>query len=108
MPRVTYIEHHGVAHTVEVPVGTSVMRGAVDNKVPGIDADCGGQCACATCHVYIEPEWEARVGEPRSETLEPSMLEFAAVTQPNSRLSCQIEMRPELDGLVVRLPEGQH
>lgn len=108
MPKVTYIEHNGTAHTVEVPVGMSVMRGAVDNQVPGIDADCGGQCACATCHVYIEPEWEARAGKPGLDTLEPSMLEFAAVTKPSSRLSCQIEMRPELDGLVVRLPEGQH
>lgn len=108
MPKVTYIEHNGTPHTVEVPVGTSVMRGAIDNKVPGIDADCGGQCACATCHVYIEPEWQARVGKPSADTLEPSMLEFAAVTQPNSRLSCQIEMRADLDGLVVRLPEGQH
>lgn len=108
MPKVTYIEHNGRAHTVEVPLGTSVMKGAVDNAVPGIDADCGGQCACATCHVYVEPQWEAKVGKPDAATLEPSMLEFAAVTKPNSRLSCQIKMRSDLDGLVVRLPEGQH
>lgn len=108
MPKVTYIEHSGTAHVVDVPIGLSVMRGAIDNNVPGIDADCGGECACATCHVYIEPEWETRVGNPVEGTLEASMLSFAAVTQDNSRLSCQIEMRAELDGLVVRLPDGQH
>lgn len=108
MPQVTYIEHNGTAHTVEVPLETSVMRGAVDNNVPGIDADCGGECACATCHVYIEPEWEALVGKPETGGLEASMLSFAAVTQDNSRLSCQIAMRADLDGLVVRLPDGQH
>ena len=101
-------EHSGTAHVVDVPIGLSVMRGAIDNNVPGIDADCGGECACATCHVYIEPEWETRVGNPVEGTLEASMLSFAAVTQDNSRLSCQIEMRAELDGLVVRLPDGQH
>ena len=108
MPKVTYIEYSGTAHVVEVPIHTSVMRGAVDNQVPGIDADCGGECACATCHVYIEPEWEARVGKPEAGGLEASMLSFAAVTQDNSRLSCQIRMRAELDGLVVRMPDGQH
>ena len=108
MPKVTYIEHSGKSHTVDVAVGTSVMRGARDNDIPGIDADCGGECACATCHVYVDPAWEARVGKPTEGTLESSMLDFAAVTKPNSRLSCQIEMRPDLDGLVVRLPEGQH
>ena len=108
MPKVTYIEYNGTPHSVEVPVGTSVMRGAVDNKVPGIDADCGGNCACATCHVYIEPDWQALIGRPVEGTLEPSMLEFAAVTKANSRLSCQIAMRAEFDGLVVRMPEGQH
>lgn len=108
MPNVTYIEHNGTAHTVDVPVGTSVMQGAVDNNIPGIDADCGGECACATCHVYITPEWEATVGRPAEGGMEASMLSFAAVTQDNSRLSCQIEMRAELDGLVVRMPDGQH
>ena len=108
MPKVIYIEHDGTAHTVEVPIGLSVMRGAVDNNVPGIDADCGGECACATCHVYIEPNWEAVVGKAPADGMEASMLSFAAVTQDNSRLSCQIEMRAELDGLVVRLPDGQH
>lgn len=108
MPKVTYIEHSDAAHVVDVPVGTSLMRGAVDNNVPGIDADCGGECACATCHVYIDPAWEAAIGKPDADTMEASMLSFAAVTQDNSRLSCQIAMRADLDGLVVRLPDGQH
>jgi 2Fe-2S ferredoxin len=108
MPKVIYIEHSGREHVVDVPVGTSVMRGARDNNIPGIDADCGGECACATCHVYIDPAWEARVGRPNEDTLELSLLDFAAVTKPNSRLSCQIPVTEALDGLVVRLPEGQH
>ena len=108
MPRVTYIEHDGTPHTVEVPLGLSVMRGAVDNNVPGIDADCGGECACATCHVYVEEEWLPETGLPRPGSQEASMLSFAAVAQPNSRLSCQISMTDALDGLVVRMPEGQH
>jgi 2Fe-2S ferredoxin len=106
MPNVTYIEFDGTTHTVDVPVGLSVMRGAVDNEIPGIDADCGGQCACATCHVFVDPAWLERTGE-RSE-MEDSMLEFAAATQDNSRLACQIEVTDALDGLIVRMPEGQH
>jgi 2Fe-2S ferredoxin len=108
MPKVTYIEFNGTAHEIEVPVGMSVMRGAVSNGVPGIDADCGGECACATCHVYIDPAWEKRIGRPEADSLEESMLSFAAVAEPNSRLSCQITMTQALDGLVVRMPEGQH
>jgi ferredoxin, 2Fe-2S len=108
MPEVTYIEFDGTAHCIDVPVGTSVMRGAVDNNVPGIDADCGGECACATCHVYVDPAWIDRTGLPAEGSQEASMLSFAAVAQPNSRLSCQITMRDELAGLVVRMPEGQH
>ncbi len=108
MLKVTYIQHDGTAHDVFVPEGLSVMRGAVDNAVPGIDADCGGECACATCHVYVEPEWLNKTGLPPEGSQEASMLSFAAVSQPNSRLACQIAMTPELDGLVVRLPEGQH
>ncbi|HVC55337.1 MAG TPA: 2Fe-2S iron-sulfur cluster-binding protein, partial [Stellaceae bacterium] len=99
---------NGTEHRVELPVGRSVMRGAIDNNIPGIDADCGGECACATCHVYVDPAWLPRTGLPVPGSLEASMLGFAAVTQDNSRLSCQIEMRDELDGLVVRMPEGQH
>ena len=108
MPKVTYIEFNGTEHPVEVPVGLSVMRGAVNNGVPGIDADCGGECACATCHVYLEPEWLDKVGLPVPGSQEASMLSFAAVKQDNSRLSCQIKVTAALDGLVVRMPEGQH
>ena len=108
MPKVIYIEHDGTEHRVEVPVGLSVMRGAVDNNVPGVDADCGGQCACATCHVYVDPAWFDKIDEPVPDSLEASMLGFAAAAEPNSRLSCQIKMRDELDGLIVRMPEGQH
>jgi 2Fe-2S ferredoxin len=108
MPKVTYVEHNGTEHGVDVPVGTSVMRGAVDNNIPGIDADCGGECACATCHVYVEEPWLAKIGLPEPGSQEASMLSFAAVAQPNSRLSCQIKMTEELDGLLVRMPEGQH
>jgi 2Fe-2S ferredoxin len=108
VPTITYIEHNGVAHPVDVPVGKSVMQGAIENNVPGIDADCGGECACATCHVYVDAAWLLRIGLPVPGSQEASMLSFAAVTQPDSRLSCQITVTPELDGLVVRMPEGQH
>ena len=106
MTKVSFIEHNGKRHDVTVPEGTTLMRAAVDNKVPGIDGDCGGQCACATCHVFVEPDWLAKVGS-RNE-MEESMLDFAAGTQPNSRLACQVTLGPQHDGLVVRMPEGQH
>jgi 2Fe-2S ferredoxin len=106
MAKITYIEHNGKSHTVDAVVGESVMRGAVDNNIPGIDADCGGECACATCHVYVDAAWLEKTG-PRTET-EESMLSFANGTAENSRLSCQIVVTPELDGLIVRMPEGQH
>ena len=77
---------------MDVPVGTSVMRGAVDNNVPGIDADCGGECACATCHVYVDAAWLPKIGTPVPGSQEAAMLSFAAVAQPDSRLSCQITM----------------
>jgi len=108
MPKITFIEHNGTPHTVEATIGRSVMEAAVNNNIRGIDADCGGECACATCHVYIEPEWLGKVGLPADGSQEASMLSFAAVTQPDSRLSCQIQFTAELDGLVVRMPEGQH
>lgn len=108
MPKITYIEYSGTAHTKDVPVGRSVMQGAVDNGVPGIDADCGGECACATCHVYIDAAWLPIVGLPEPGGQEASMLSFAAVTQPDSRLSCQITVTDALDGLTLRMPEGQH
>ncbi len=106
MPKVTYVEHSGREHVIDVAAGMSVMEGAVKNNVPGIDADCGGACACATCHVYVDEPWMAKVG-PSGE-MERSMLDFANGVQPNSRLSCQIQVKADLDGLVVRLPESQH
>jgi len=106
MPKITYIEHNGKEHVIEVASGMTVMEGAVKHNVPGIDADCGGACACATCHVYVDPEWAAKTGE--SSGMEQSMLDFANDVEPTSRLSCQIKVTAELDGLVVRLPSSQH
>jgi 2Fe-2S ferredoxin len=106
MPKVIFIEHNGKRHEVDAVNGVSLMRAAVDNSVPGIDADCGGACACATCHVYVDTAWFERTGA-RTE-MEQSMLSFAAAAQDNSRLSCQIPMSDALDGIVLRLPEGQH
>ena len=108
MPRIIYIEYGGREHQIDVPEGLSVMRGAVDNNIPGIDADCGGECACATCHVYVEADWLSATGLPVPGSQETSMLSFAALAQPNSRLSCQIKVNQALEGLVVRMPEGQH
>ncbi|NBS58051.1 MAG: 2Fe-2S ferredoxin [Betaproteobacteria bacterium] len=106
MPKVTFIEFNGARHEVEAESGLSLMRAAVDNGVPGIDADCGGQCACATCHVYVDAAWEAKLSAPSE--MEADMLSFAATKQPNSRLSCQITINESLDGIVVSMPEGQH
>ena len=106
MPKVTFIEHNGKRHEVNAVPGLSLMLAAVDNKVPGIDADCGGQCACATCHVYVDPAWEGKTGTRT--TMEEDMLNFAAETKPNSRLACQIPITESLDGLVVTMPDGQH
>src|ERR1700745_1462568 len=108
MPKVTYIEYNGTEHPVEVPIGLSVMRGAVNNNVPGIDADCGGGGAWGPCHGYVDPPWLDQTGPPVPGSQEASMLSFAAEAEFNSRLSCQIAMREELDGLVVRMPQGQH
>ncbi len=105
MAKITYIEHDGTEHVVEAETGGSVMEGAVKNSVPGIDADCGGACACATCHVYVDPDWLEKVG-PRNE-MEEDMLDFAFDIRDNSRLSCQIKVSDELDGLIVRMPEKQ-
>ncbi len=106
MIKVTFIAFNGQHHDVEVPVGTTLMRAAVDKNVPGIDGDCGGLCACATCHVFVAPEWASRTG-PRT-AQEDEMLNFAAELQDNSRLACQITLTDALDGLVVAMPEGQH
>ncbi len=105
MAKITYIEFDGTPHEVEVPNGLSVMEGAVNNNIPGIEAECGGACSCATCHVYVDPAWFEVSGGP--EHLEEGMLENAMDLEDTSRLSCQIEVSDELDGLVVRLPELQ-
>jgi ferredoxin, 2Fe-2S len=107
MPGVTYIEFNGAAYTVEVAVGTTLIRGAVDNKLPGIDADCGGECACATFHVYVDAAWLDKTSLPEPGQ-EATMLGFAAAAPPNSRLSCRIKMREDLAGIVLQMPEGQH
>ena len=106
MAKITYIQFDGTETAVEVKPGLSVMEGAIKNNIPGIDADCGGACACATCHVYVDEAWRDKTGEPSA--MEESMLDFAEEVQPNSRLSCQIRISDALDGLVVRLPENQH
>ena len=106
MPKVTFIAFNGSHHVVDASAGLSLMRAAIDNNVPGIDGDCGGQCACATCHVFVAPEWAERVG-PRH-TNEDEMLNFAAELRDSSRLACQIPVTDALDGLVVSMPEGQH
>ncbi|MBK0398614.1 2Fe-2S iron-sulfur cluster binding domain-containing protein [Limibaculum sp. M0105] len=105
MPKITYIEHSGTEHTVDVAEGLTVMEGAVTNNIPGIDADCGGACACSTCHVYVDPAWVDRL--PPREEMESDMLDFAYEPQDNSRLTCQLKVTGDLDGLVVRMPEKQ-
>ena len=106
MAKITYIEHDGTEHVIEVKTGLTVMEGAVKNNIPGIDADCGGACACATCHVYVDEAWRDKTGS--SSAMEESMLDFAEEVAPNSRLSCQIKVTDVLDGLVVRMPASQH
>ena len=105
MAKITFITHDGARHEVEAQNGMSVMEAAIKNMVPGIDADCGGACACATCHVFVDPEWREKTGE-RSE-MEEDMLDFAFDVQDSSRLSCQIKVRDDLDGLTVKVPEKQ-
>ena len=105
MAKITYIEFNGTPHEVDVPSGLSVMEGAIDNNIPGIEAECGGACSCATCHVYVDPAWAEATGNP--DHLEQDMLECAMDLQKTSRLSCQIEVSDELDGLIVRMPELQ-
>ena len=106
MPKIKYIEHSGKEHEIDVPEGWSVMEGAVKNLIPGIDADCGGACACATCHVYVDDAWLAKLSA--KEDMEETMLDFAQDLAPNSRLSCQIKVSKELDGLTVKMPKSQH
>ena len=105
MAKIQFIDFGGTARTVEAEPGSTVMEAAIKNGVPGIEAECGGACACATCHVYIEPDWQEKVGAPSS--MEEDMLDFAFDVRPNSRLACQIQVKAELDGLTVRTPEKQ-
>jgi 2Fe-2S ferredoxin len=106
MAKVTYVSTAGAATTVDVPNGWTVMEGAVRNSVAGIEAECGGCCACATCHVYVADAWLGKL--PSWDEAENDMLNFtASPRQPNSRLSCQLKVSPTLDGLVVHLPETQ-
>jgi 2Fe-2S ferredoxin len=107
MATITYVEHNGTAHPIEVPDGVSLMEGAVQNGVPGIDGDCGGNAACATCHIYVPADWMDRTG-PRNEN-EEAMLDLAdGYDAATSRLACQIHASADLDGLTVRMPETQH
>ena len=106
MAKITYIEFGGKRHEVEVATGLTVMEGARDNGIPGIEADCGGACACSTCHVYVDADWVEKI--PAKDAMEEDMLDFAWNPDPvRSRLTCQIKVTPELDGLVVNLPERQ-
>ncbi|SIS49874.1 2Fe-2S iron-sulfur cluster-binding protein [Phaeovulum vinaykumarii] len=106
MARITYIEHNGTEHVVDVRPGLTVMEGARDNNIPGIDADCGGACACSTCHVYVDPAWVDRL--PKKQAVEEDMLDFAYQPDPKrSRLTCQIKVTDAIDGLVVHIPEKQ-
>ena len=108
MAKITFIDHSGESRVIDVENGATVMEAAIRNAIPGIEAECGGACACATCHVYVDEAWLERTGLPEPGSMEESMLSFAAVKEPNSRLSCQLTMTEALDGLVVRMPEGQH
>ena len=106
MPKITYITADGSRTEVDAPNGSTVMENAIKNMVPGIEAECGGACACATCHVYVDEAFMDKVGQP--EDMEQSMLDFAENVQANSRLSCQITVSDDLDGLRVTTPESQH
>jgi len=105
MPKIRFILHNGTEHVVEGEVGNSAMQTAIDNMVPGIIADCGGNCSCATCHGYVDPAWLDKLA-PISES-EAAMLDGAMRVEDNSRLTCQISLTAELDGIVIRLPISQ-
>ncbi len=106
MAKVTYIEDNGTEHTIDVPNGTTLMEAAVKQGIPGIDGDCGGACACATCMVYVPEEWLGKL--PEVETMEETMLDFCERREDNSRLSCQLVASDALDGIRVKMPESQH
>ncbi|MDA5093370.1 2Fe-2S iron-sulfur cluster-binding protein [Aliiroseovarius sp. KMU-50] len=106
MAKITYIEHNGTEHVVDVAPGMTVMEGARDNNIPGIEADCGGACACSTCHAYLDEAWIEKV--PAKDAMEEDMLDFAFEPDPSrSRLTCQLKVTDTLDGLVLHLPEKQ-
>lgn len=105
MTTIAFIAPDGTRYDIDAPNGSSAMENAIRHDVPGIDADCGGACACATCHVYVDEAFQPLLGTP--EAMEEDMLDFAIDVRPNSRLSCQIRIRAELDGLVLRVPERQ-
>ena len=105
MTKITIVAHDGTRFDIEAENGSTVMENAIKNAVPGIEAECGGACACATCHVYVDEQWTDTVGQP--EPIEEDMLDFAYDVRANSRLSCQIKVTDELDGLVVTVPERQ-
>ena len=105
MPKITYIEHSGKSHVVDVPNELSVMEGAVQNNIPGITADCGGACACATCHVYVDEKWFGKL--KKKDEAEQDMLDMAFEPNKFSRLSCQISVSDELDGMAVKIPSKQ-
>ena len=105
MPKITYIEYNGKSHVIEVPNGLSVMEGAVQNNVPGIDADCGGSCACATCHVYVDEKWFSKL--PNKDNAEEDMLDMAFEPNKFSRLGCQITITDDLNEMVVKMPSKQ-
>ena len=106
MAKITYVEHSGKRHEVEVANGLTVMEGAPATGIPRLEADCGGACACSTCHVYVDPGWVERL--PKKDSMEEDMLDFAWNPDPvRSRLTCQIKVTSDLDGLVVQMPEKQ-
>ena len=105
MPKITYVEFNGKSHTIDVANGLTVMEGAIQNNIPGIDADCGGGMACATCHVYVKEEWFDKLS--KKEDGEGDMLDMAFEPKKNSRLSCQLVVSDEIDGLIVNIPSKQ-
>jgi ferredoxin, 2Fe-2S len=105
MVKITFIDSDDTSRTVEAEIGATVMETAIKNGIPGIEAECGGACACATCHVYVDEAWQAKTGE--ASPMEEDMLDFGFDVRPSSRLSCQIKVSNDLDGLVVRTPSRQ-
>ena len=105
MAKINFVDHSGETRTIDADTGSTVMEAAIRNSIPGIEAECGGACACATCHVYVDDAWMERVGAPTP--MEEDMLDFGYDIKPNSRLSCQIKLTDELEGLTVRIPDRQ-